>query len=47
MLERITLHAVVNRSANRQIHAICGTAEEAEKARKELHAMNADFPGDR
>ncbi len=66
MMDQITLYAVVNRCVNRQIHAICGTAEEAEKVRRqllammasapspessptnlEIHAMNAEFPGDR
>ena len=43
-LERITLYAVVSKGANRQIHAICGTAAEAEKVRKELLAMAASAP---
>jgi hypothetical protein len=44
MLEQMTVYAVVNGCANRQIHAICGTAEEAEKVRRDLLAMIASAP---
>ena len=44
MSEQITLYALVDTTVRRQIHAICGTAEEADKVRRELHAMVASAP---
>ena len=45
MSEQITLYALVDATVRRRIHAICGTAEEAEKVRRELLAMVASAPG--
>ena len=44
MSEQITLYALVDTTVRRQIHAICGTAEEADKVRRELYAMVASAP---
>jgi hypothetical protein len=44
MLEQVTLYALVDTTVRRRIHSICGTAEEAEKVRKELLAMVASAP---
>jgi len=41
MSEQITLYAVVDTTVGRQIHAICGTAEEAQNVRREWLATAA------
>ena len=44
MSDQITLYALVDTTVRRRIHAICGTAEEAEKVRRELLAIVASAP---
>ncbi|MGA2254822.1 MAG: hypothetical protein ABSG53_09185 [Thermoguttaceae bacterium] len=44
MSQQITLYALVDTTLRRRIHAICGTAEEADKIRKDLLAMAASAP---
>ena len=44
MSEQITLYAVVDTTVRRRIHAICGTAEQAEQVRRELLALAVSAP---
>ena len=44
MLERITLYVVVDTTARRGIHAICGDADEAEHVRSIIADMMASAP---